>query len=108
MDGRWYIEVAACAQSVRLTMQEMDLHVELGQLPWPPAHSPRLLDVIVDNHHAVVDAIEARDAARARALTEEHIEARTRWLIDMRLKNTDHTVTESQASSTGSPEEARA
>jgi DNA-binding FadR family transcriptional regulator len=108
MDGRWYIEVAACAQSVRLTMQEMDLHVELGQLPWPPAHSPRLLDVIVDNHHAVVDAIEARDAARARALTEEHIESRTRWLIDMRLKNTDHTVTESQASSTGSPEEARA
>ena len=30
IDGRWYIEVAACAQSVRLTMQEMDLHVELA------------------------------------------------------------------------------
>ncbi len=68
IDGRWYIEVAACAQSVRLTMLEMDLHVELGQLPWPPAHSPLLLDAIVDNHHAVVDAIEARDVGRARVL----------------------------------------
>ena len=55
-------------------MQEMDLHLELGQLPWPPAHSPQLLDVIVGGHRAVVDAIEARDAARARDLTEEHIE----------------------------------
>jgi DNA-binding GntR family transcriptional regulator len=89
-------------------MQEMDLHVELGQLPWPPARSPQLLDAIVDNHHAVVDAIEARDVARARALTEEHIDARTRWLIDMRLKITAQTDRQKPASSTGSPQEARA
>ena len=39
-EGRYFIELAACAQSVRLTMQEMDLHLELGQLPWPPAARP--------------------------------------------------------------------
>jgi DNA-binding FadR family transcriptional regulator len=84
-EGRYYIELAACAQSVRLTMQEMDLHLELGQLPWPPAHAPQLLEVMAASHRGVVDAIAARDGARARALTEEHIETRTRWSIELRL-----------------------
>jgi DNA-binding FadR family transcriptional regulator len=90
-EGRYYIELAACAQSVRLTMQEMDLYLELGQLPWPPAHAPELLDVMAAGHRAVVDAIEARDGARARALTEEHIETRTRWSIELRLALGDRT-----------------
>jgi DNA-binding FadR family transcriptional regulator len=84
-EGRYYIELAACAQSVRLTMQEMDLHLELGQLPWPPAHAPELLEVIAADHRAVVAAIEARDGTRARALTEEHIDRRTHWSIELRL-----------------------
>ena len=49
-DGRFYVEMAACAQSVRLTMQEMELHLELGQLPWPPAAEPALL--AGDRHRA--------------------------------------------------------
>jgi DNA-binding FadR family transcriptional regulator len=85
-EGRYYVELAACAQSVRLTMQVMDLHLELGQLPWPPAHAPELLGVIVASHRAVVAAIEARDAATARALTEGHIETRTLWSIELRLR----------------------
>jgi DNA-binding FadR family transcriptional regulator len=85
-EGRYYIELAACAQSVRLTMQEMDLHLELGQLPWPPEHLPELLDTIVGGHRAVVDAIEDRDQDRARALTREHIELRTLWSIELRLR----------------------
>ena len=75
-DGRFYVELAACAQSVRLTMQEMELHLELGQLPWPPADVPALLAEIVAAHRAVLDAIERRDAARARELTEEHVDPR--------------------------------
>jgi DNA-binding FadR family transcriptional regulator len=85
-EGRYYVELAACAQSVRLTMQVMDLHLELGQLPWPPAHAPELFGVIVASHRAVVAAIEARDAATARALTEGHIETRTLWSIELRLQ----------------------
>ena len=86
IDGRFYIEVAACAQSVRLTMLEMDLHVELGQLPWPPSRTPKLRGTIVASHRAVIDAIQARDADLARALTEEHIENRTLWSIDLHLQ----------------------
>ncbi|MGY1742259.1 MULTISPECIES: FadR/GntR family transcriptional regulator [unclassified Blastococcus] len=84
-DGRYYVEMAACAQSVRLTMQEMELHLELGQLPWPPADAPQLLADIVAGHRAVVDAVEARDAARARELTERAVDRRTRWAVDLHL-----------------------
>jgi DNA-binding FadR family transcriptional regulator len=97
-DGRYYVEMAACAQSVRLTMQEMDLHLELGQLPWPPAEDPRRLGAVVAAHRAVIDAIEARDAARARDLTEQHIETRTLWSIDVRLRRL-----RSDASAAGEP-----
>jgi DNA-binding GntR family transcriptional regulator len=89
-DGRFYVELAAAAHSVRLTMQEMELHLELGQLPWPPAHSPELLAEIVDAHRAVLDAVERRDAARARDLTEEHVDRRTLWSIDLHLERLRH------------------
>jgi DNA-binding FadR family transcriptional regulator len=85
-DGRFYVEMAACAQSVRLTMQEMELHLELGQLPWPPADEPALLAEVVAAHRAVVDAVEDRDAARARDLTERHVELRTHWSVDRHLR----------------------
>ena len=67
-------------------MQTMDVHLELGQLPWPPAHVPGLLDVIVSSHRAVVDAVEARDPSSARALTEGHVEMRTLWSVELRLR----------------------
>jgi DNA-binding FadR family transcriptional regulator len=85
-DGRFYVEMAACAQSVRLTMQEMELHLELGQLPWPPADEPALLAEVVAAHRAVVDAVEDRDPARARDLTERHVELRTHWSVDRLLR----------------------
>jgi DNA-binding GntR family transcriptional regulator len=85
LDGRFYIELAACAQSVRLTLQEMDLHLELGQLPWAPAVEPDLLDAVVTGHRAVVAAIGDRDAGRARELAEEHVELRTVWALELRL-----------------------
>src|SRR3954469_14406283 len=49
-DGRYYVELAASAQSVRLTMQQMDLLVESGQLPWAPGTSADLLDAVVTSH----------------------------------------------------------
>ena len=85
-DGRFYVEMAASAHSVRLTMHEMDLHLELGQLPWPPAHAPELLAEIVDAHRAVLEAVERRDAARARLLAEQHVDRRTLWSVDLHLE----------------------
>jgi DNA-binding FadR family transcriptional regulator len=85
-DGRFYVELAAAAHSVRLSRHEMDLHLELGQLPWPPAHDPRLLGEIVDAHHAVLDAVAGREPARARDLAEQHVDRRTRWSVDLHLE----------------------
>jgi DNA-binding FadR family transcriptional regulator len=85
-DGRFYVELAACAQSVRLTMQQMDLLLEFGQLPWAPGRSAELLDAVVAGHRAVLDAVEARDPASARDLTQQHVDARTRWLVELRLR----------------------
>jgi DNA-binding FadR family transcriptional regulator len=86
LDGRFHIEVAACAQSVRFTMQEIDLQVEAGQLPWPPSGSPEGLAETVRVHRAVVDAIAARDGDEARRLVESLIGLRSRWMIDLRLR----------------------
>lgn len=85
-DGRFYVELAAAAHSVRLSRHEMDLHLELGQLPWPPAHDPRLLGEIVDAHHGVLDAVADREPARARDLAERHVDRRTRWAVDLHLE----------------------
>jgi DNA-binding FadR family transcriptional regulator len=85
-DGRFYVELAACAQSVRLTMHQMDLLLEFGQLPWAPGTSAELLAAVVRSHRAVLDAIEARDPAAARDLAQAHVDERTRWLVELRLR----------------------
>ena len=85
-DGRFYVELAAAAQSVRLTMHEMDLLLELGQLPWAPGRSGELLTAVVQAHRSVVEAIAERDGERARDMAQEHVDARTRWLVELRLR----------------------
>lgn len=86
IESRYYIDVAAAAQSVRLTMQEIELQAELGQLLWGTARSAGELATTVASHRQVVDAIEARDAALARRITEAHIGAVTGHLIDVHLR----------------------
>lgn len=73
-DGRFHIEVAAAAQSVRLTRAEIDIQAEVGELLWLPYGEAVDPHEVVQSHSAVIDAIDARDADRARALTEEHID----------------------------------
>jgi DNA-binding GntR family transcriptional regulator len=68
-------------------MQQMDLLLEFGQLPWAPATSTDLLDAVVVSHRAVIVAIESRDAAAARDLTQQHVDTRTRWLVERRLRS---------------------
>lgn len=73
-DGRFHIEVAAAAQSVRLTRAEIDIQAEVGELLWLPYGEAVDPQDVVRSHSQVIDAIEARDPARARSLTEEHID----------------------------------
>ncbi len=85
VDGRFYVELAACAQSVRLTMAEIDVQSEVGQLPWPAQESADRVEQTVAAHRGVVDAVRDRDGQLARTLVEEHVAARLAWLIQMRL-----------------------
>lgn len=84
LDSRYYVEVAAASQSVRLTMHEIDLHGEAGQIPWPMDGVPERVRSMLEAHRGVVDALAARDAPTARALTERHLAARTAWLVALR------------------------
>ena len=85
MEGRYFIEVAAAAQSVRLTRQEIELQSELAELQLFPSHTAGWAKVALERYRAVVDAIGNRDAALARRLTEEWIGTRTLGMIEVHL-----------------------
>ncbi|MGL5857005.1 MAG: FadR/GntR family transcriptional regulator [Angustibacter sp.] len=86
IEGRFYVELAASAQSVRLTRLQMDLQLELSQLPWLPARSAKRLNQIVTSHRRVVDAIEAREVDQAGRLADEHIGMRASWVVQLSLR----------------------
>ncbi|GAA2353554.1 FadR/GntR family transcriptional regulator [Nonomuraea africana] len=81
-DGRFHIEVAAAAQSVRLTRAEIDIQSEVGELLWLPYGEAVDPDEVVRSHRQVIDAIAAREADRARTLTEEHLDRGTERLME--------------------------
>jgi DNA-binding FadR family transcriptional regulator len=81
-DTQFTIEVAAAAQSPRLTREEARLRAEVGDL----------LALGRDDHAALVRervllvrAIAGRRSARARQLAEKHVVAETARLIELRL-----------------------
>lgn len=84
LDGRFFIELAAAAQSVRLTRQEVDLQGELAQLSWVQAGEDSRAD-LSRGRAAVVAALAGRQPDRARRLVEEQLAEQTRLLIDAHL-----------------------
>jgi DNA-binding FadR family transcriptional regulator len=88
IESRYYIDVAAAAQSVRLTMQEIELQAELGQLLWATPRAASELAATVADHQQVVDAIEARDGGLARRVAERHIAEVTAQLVDVHVNLT--------------------
>lgn len=81
-DSRFYIEVAAAAQSVRLTRAEIDIQAEVGELLWLPHGEAIEAAEVVRSHRSVIEAIAARDGERARAITEKHIDKGIERLMD--------------------------
>ena len=86
IEGRWFIDVAAAAQSVRLTREEIELQFELGQLLWGVGPTEADPTATVAGHRRVVDAIAARDGELARRLTEEHVALVTARLVDAHMR----------------------
>ena len=86
-DARVHIEVAAAAQSPRLTREEMSLWSEIGDLVWLPLAADQVIAVAME-HDAIIDAIQRRDPTRARELAEEHVAAETERLLALKLRLT--------------------
>ena len=84
LDGRFFIELAAAAQSVRLTRLEVDLQGELAQLTWVQTGGDGGSD-LSRGRAAVVAALARRQPDRARRLVEEQLAEQTRLLIDAHL-----------------------
>jgi DNA-binding FadR family transcriptional regulator len=83
-DARLHIEIAATAQSPRLTREEMDLWSEIGDLVWLPMEGADVAPAARD-HDLLIDAIEAHAPERAREIAERHVAAETDRLLDLRL-----------------------
>jgi DNA-binding GntR family transcriptional regulator len=68
-----------------LTHEEQQFRVETGDLLWQPLDGNELA-ASVAARSALVDAIAARDADRARTLAEDNILADTRRLVRLRIQ----------------------
>jgi len=83
-DTQFTIEVAAAAQSSRLTREELRLRAEVGDLLWLN-RSEADHAASVRSRVRLVEAIARRDVRGARELAEEHVAADTERLLRLRL-----------------------
>src|SRR5919107_1942451 len=74
-ESRFHVELAAAAQSPRLTRAEIALQTEVGPLLWLPTATPAAQTEQVRQHAAIVDAVASGDGQRARAQAVAHVYA---------------------------------
>ncbi|WP_199433846.1 FadR/GntR family transcriptional regulator [Qaidamihabitans albus] len=84
-ERHFHLEVAAAAQSPRLTHQEVRLQGELGALLWLPTGDAGTHADAHAEHCAITEAIAQADGELARRLTEEHILAAIDRLAELHL-----------------------
>jgi len=85
-DGRFHIEVAAAAQSPRLTSQEIALQSEVGGLLWLPRSEALSPKDAARQHAAIAAAVSDRDGERARTLAGEHVRIEMARLLELHLR----------------------
>jgi DNA-binding FadR family transcriptional regulator len=83
-DTQFTIEVAAAAQSPRLTREELRLRGEVGDLLWLQLDERDHEDSVLARRE-LVGAIARRDGAMSRELAERHVAADTVRLLQLRL-----------------------
>ncbi|MFB4316832.1 FadR/GntR family transcriptional regulator [Actinomadura sp. 21ATH] len=84
-DGRFHVEVAAAAQSARLTREEIRLQSEIGPLLWLPGADERTRRRLDRQHREIVAAIAAEDGDRAAALARRHVAESVERLVELHL-----------------------
>lgn len=81
LEGRYYIEMAAAAQSARLTRLEIEIQGQLAQVMWR-LRSDREPASVAAERAEVVEAVSRHQTDRARQLTETQVAEDTRRLIE--------------------------
>lgn len=81
LESRYYIEMAAAAQSARLTRLEIEIQGDLALVMWR-LQPDRVPGSVAEERSAVVDAVALHQGARARQLTEEQVDEDTRRLVE--------------------------
>lgn len=84
-ERQFHLEVAAAAQSPRLTREEVQLQSERGGLLWLPLEPHGTRENAYAEHRAIAAAIAQGDGELARKLTEEHILEAIDRLADVHL-----------------------
>ncbi|WP_414942941.1 FCD domain-containing protein [Amycolatopsis sp. cmx-11-32] len=82
---QFHLEIAAAAQSPRLTREEVRLQSERGGLLWLPLEAHGTRENAYAEHRAITAAIAQGDGELARKLTEEHILEAIDRLADVHL-----------------------
>jgi DNA-binding FadR family transcriptional regulator len=73
-EGNFHLELAASAQSARLTREEMALQSEVGMLLWLSHAQAGEATAPADRHTEIVDAVAAGDPDAARRSAEAHVQ----------------------------------
>jgi DNA-binding FadR family transcriptional regulator len=90
-EGEFHIEVAAAAQSARLTREEIRLQAEVGPLLWLPSGDASTSRRARAEHVAVAGHVAAGDGEAARAAAEEHVASALRRVTSLHRKLTRET-----------------
>ncbi|SEE12353.1 FadR/GntR family transcriptional regulator [Streptomyces sp. TLI_105] len=88
--GRFHVELAAAAQSARLTREEIALQTDLGALLCLVLDDPVHLANVSDRHRAVISAVQDEADERARTLAETCVRESVGRLIALRLGTPGH------------------
>jgi DNA-binding FadR family transcriptional regulator len=84
-DTQFSIEVAAAAQSPRLTQEELRLRTEVGDLLWLQLDDADHQESVTARRQLVA-AIQEQRADQARELAERHVATDTQRLLQLRLQ----------------------
>jgi DNA-binding FadR family transcriptional regulator len=79
-EGQFHIEVAASAQSARLTREEIRLQTEVGPLLWLPTGDAAAVRQARAEHETIAGHIAAGEGDAARAAAEDHVAGAMRHL----------------------------
>ncbi|WP_053656250.1 FadR/GntR family transcriptional regulator [Streptomyces sp. MMG1121] len=83
--GRFHVELAAAAQSARLTREQVALQSEVGALPCLVLADDAFREEVADRHRAVISAVQDGAHATAGALAERCVRESTARLVAVRL-----------------------